>query len=184
MGGPQGVPALGEGEPDVLADCRVLGADQRGVRVVVELPVLRAPGQHHREAGDQHGADGVAQARGPRADRPEGGGGPVVGRHQPSRLAPVGEEFDVRFRRGTSRPRAPPAEPDLTTTSPDGASGRQPILLRRPAPATYPRSRTASGRSAQRRPTTWSMQAVSALTSSGSTAGNMPTRSWLRPSLR
>ena len=36
----------------------------------------------------------------------------------------------------------------------------------------------------QRRSATWSMQAVSALTSSGSTAGNMPTRSWLRPSLR
>ena len=34
------------------------------------------------------------------------------------------------------------------------------------------------------RSTTWSMQAVSASTSSGSTAGNMPTRSWLRPSFR
>ena len=32
--------------------------------------------------------------------------------------------------------------------------------------------------------TTQSMQAVSACTSAGSTAGNMPTRSWLRPSLR
>lgn len=32
--------------------------------------------------------------------------------------------------------------------------------------------------------TTWSMQAHSAATSSGSTAGNMPTRTWLRPSLR
>ena len=31
---------------------------------------------------------------------------------------------------------------------------------------------------------TQSMQAVSAATSSGSTAGNMPMRSWLRPSLR
>ncbi len=31
---------------------------------------------------------------------------------------------------------------------------------------------------------TQSMHAVSALTSAGSTAGNMPTRSWLRPSLR
>ncbi len=33
-------------------------------------------------------------------------------------------------------------------------------------------------------PTTWSMQAVSAATSAGSMAGNMPMRSWLRPSLR
>ncbi len=32
--------------------------------------------------------------------------------------------------------------------------------------------------------TAWSMHAVNALTSSGSMAGNMPTRSWLRPSLR
>ncbi len=32
--------------------------------------------------------------------------------------------------------------------------------------------------------TTWSMQAVRAATSSGSTAGYMPTRTWLRPSLR
>ena len=31
---------------------------------------------------------------------------------------------------------------------------------------------------------TQSMQEVSASTSAGSTAGNMPTRSWLRPSLR
>jgi hypothetical protein len=35
-----------------------------------------------------------------------------------------------------------------------------------------------------RRSTTQSMHAVSACTSSGSIAGNMPTRSWLRPSLR
>jgi hypothetical protein len=34
------------------------------------------------------------------------------------------------------------------------------------------------------RSTTQSMHAVSAWTSSGSTAGNMPMRSWLRPSLR
>ncbi|TQM67369.1 glutamine amidotransferase-like protein [Actinomadura hallensis] len=34
------------------------------------------------------------------------------------------------------------------------------------------------------RSTTWSMQAVRASTSSGSMAGNMPMRSWLRPSLR
>ena len=33
-------------------------------------------------------------------------------------------------------------------------------------------------------PTIQSMQAVSAETSSGSTAGNIPIRSWLRPSLR
>ncbi len=33
-------------------------------------------------------------------------------------------------------------------------------------------------------PTTWSMQAVSASTSAGSTAGNIAIRSWLRPSLR
>ena len=32
--------------------------------------------------------------------------------------------------------------------------------------------------------TTQSMHAVSACTSAGSTAGNMPTRSWLRASLR
>ena len=36
----------------------------------------------------------------------------------------------------------------------------------------------------ERRSTTWSMQRVRAATSSGSTAGNMPMRSWLRPSLR
>lgn len=34
------------------------------------------------------------------------------------------------------------------------------------------------------RSTTWSMQAVSASTSAGSTAGYIATRSWLRPSLR
>ena len=32
--------------------------------------------------------------------------------------------------------------------------------------------------------TTWSMQAVNALTSCGSTAGNIPIRNWFRPSLR
>ena len=32
--------------------------------------------------------------------------------------------------------------------------------------------------------TTWSMHRVSASTSAGSTAGNMPIRSWLRPSFR
>ena len=37
---------------------------------------------------------------------------------------------------------------------------------------------------AQRRSTTWSTQAVSASTSAGSMAGNIATRSWLRPSLR
>ena len=36
----------------------------------------------------------------------------------------------------------------------------------------------------QRRSTTWSTQAVSASTSAGSIAGNIATRSWLRPSLR
>src|SRR5258708_4618182 len=36
----------------------------------------------------------------------------------------------------------------------------------------------------QSRSTTQSTHWVSALTSSGSTAGNIPTRSWLRPSLR
>src|SRR5262249_39062043 len=36
----------------------------------------------------------------------------------------------------------------------------------------------------QRRSTTWSTQAVSASTSSGSTEGNIAMRSWLRPSLR
>ena len=36
----------------------------------------------------------------------------------------------------------------------------------------------------QIRSTTWSTQAVSASTSDGSTAGNIATRSWLRPSLR
>src|SRR3954454_11865192 len=36
----------------------------------------------------------------------------------------------------------------------------------------------------QRRSTTWSTQAVSASTSVGSIAGNIATRSWLRPSLR
>jgi hypothetical protein len=41
-----------------------------------------------------------------------------------------------------------------------------------------------SGWCAQSRSTTWSTQAVSASTSSGSTAGNIPTRSWLRPSRR
>ena len=37
---------------------------------------------------------------------------------------------------------------------------------------------------AQSRSTTWSTQAVSASTSAGSIAGNIATRSWLRPSLR
>ena len=37
---------------------------------------------------------------------------------------------------------------------------------------------------APRLSTTQSMHAVSACTSGGSTAGNMPTRSWFRPSLR
>jgi hypothetical protein len=46
------------------------------------------------------------------------------------------------------------------------------------------RGRRGQGVLAQSFPTTKSMQAVSALTSSGSTEGNMPTRSWLRPSLR
>ena len=32
--------------------------------------------------------------------------------------------------------------------------------------------------------TTWSMHCVSFVTSSGSTAGNIATRTWLRPSLR
>src|SRR6185312_598639 len=36
----------------------------------------------------------------------------------------------------------------------------------------------------QSRSTTQSMHSVSALTSSGSTAGNIATRNWLRPSLR
>src|SRR5665811_1607299 len=42
----------------------------------------------------------------------------------------------------------------------------------------------AKDRGHRSRSTTWSMHAVSACTSAGSTAGNMPTRTWLRPSLR
>ncbi len=43
---------------------------------------------------------------------------------------------------------------------------------------------TVGAHRAQSRSTTQSMQPVSASTSSGSTAGNIATRSWLRPSLR
>ena len=58
--------------------------------------------------------------------------------------------------------------------------------------ATLPGGEGPDGRSERRaraaqeasRSTTQSMQRVSWLMSSGSTLGNMPTRSWLRPSLR
>ena len=141
------VPALGQGVADVLADRRVLGADEGRVGVVVELRELRAPGEHHRELGDEHRADGVAQAGRPVRDRPHGRARPVVRRHQPTGLTARCEQVATGTRRGIGEHAHLPS-------------------------ACY------------RRSTTWSMQAVSADTSSGSTAGNMPTRSWLRPSLR
>ena len=67
-------------------------------------------------------------------------------------------------------------------------------LVRLPRGVPHPHDRGLPGplrrclagalRPAQSRSTTWSTQAVSASTSLGSIAGNIATRSWLRPSLR
>jgi hypothetical protein len=91
----EGRPALGQGDPDVLADGGVLGADERGVAVVVELHVLRAPGEHHGEARGEHRADREAQAGRPRGHRSDRGGRPVQLRHQPAALTAAGEEGGV-----------------------------------------------------------------------------------------
>ena len=79
-------------------------------------------------------------------------------------LAPVDAEVDVEALRSSSTPESPTFS--LTSTfrrsAVSGAAGLMPQILS----------------------TTQSMHAVRARTSSGSTAGNMPIRSWLRPSLR
>ena len=63
---------------------------------------------------------------------------------------------------------------------------RKPGPARNPGSAPEPRAgiRPEAGFRSHRRSSTQSMHAHSACTSAGSTAGNIPTRSWLRPSLR
>ncbi len=56
--------------------------------------------------------------------------------------------------------------------------------VRRPGAAVGRRAGPGADAQDVRRSTTWSMQAVRARTSSGSIAGNIAIRSWLRPSLR
>ncbi|PWW22492.1 hypothetical protein JD79_01646 [Geodermatophilus normandii] len=86
-------PALRQRDPQVVADgAGVLGADELGVGVVVELRVLRSPGQDHGEARGQDGAHGVAQAGRPVLHRPDRRRRPVEGRHQAPVLAAAGED--------------------------------------------------------------------------------------------
>ena len=70
---------------------------------------------------------------------------------------------------------------DLLRAGAPGPISRSPYCVIGPYRAD---TRRASGCRLQSCSTTQSTHWVSALTSSGSTAGNMPTRSWLRPSLR
>ena len=81
-------PAFGEVLPH---RARMFAAADRPVTVVVELGVLRAPGQRDRKVGVQHQAHGGAQAGGPTLDRAQRRGRPILGAHAAAHLAAAGE---------------------------------------------------------------------------------------------
>ena len=78
-----------------LAEGRVLGAEEREIRVVVEEPELLAPPHDHREPGREADPAGGAQARRPAAGIPHRRVGPGICARTPRHLA-VPREDHVR----------------------------------------------------------------------------------------
>ena len=96
--GPDDVPDLRPHLRTGQVQGRVLGAEQRDVRVVVQEPEVRAPPHDHREAGREGDPAGDPQVRRPVVRGPERGGGPVMGPHQRRHRAGSGEDRAVVIR--------------------------------------------------------------------------------------
>ena len=84
-------PALSDGLPQRL---RMLGAEDRTVRVVVQLDVIRAPPQQNRESVGQEEADHRLERLRPGLDGPERRAGPVDGSHKRPHLTAAREDVE------------------------------------------------------------------------------------------
>ena len=82
-------PALADGLPHRL---RMLGAQDRTVRVVVQLDVVRAPPQQNRESVGQEEADHRLERLRPRLDGAERRAGPIDGSHVRTHLTAARED--------------------------------------------------------------------------------------------
>jgi hypothetical protein len=111
------VPDLGPYRLARLGQGRVLGTQQRKVRVVVEEAELLAPPHDHREPGGQADPAGGAQARRPAARISRRRLAPRVGTHPAGHLAITGKKHVRRFgalratHRTSSRPSSQPVLP-------------------------------------------------------------------------